>query len=283
MWPFTVLAPVAAKLAGYSRPVIATEHSVLSKQYQNYGYLHRFFLRMSMAIGYRQVAARVAVSRGVADDLAVLSGVKRLNFTTIYNPIFSNHDVAGKDLKSVNALWGNVSGYRIVSVGRFKAEKNHSLLLVAFANLGTVDAYLMLVGEGPLQATLETQAEALGIRNRVIFAGFQRDPVPFYMTADLFVLASNYEGFGNVIVEALSCGIPVVSTDCPAGPAEILNNGEFGTLVPVNDAPSLTEAMRLALSSPHDAEKLKRRAKDFTPEISAKKYIDLIEKLTKSS
>jgi glycosyltransferase involved in cell wall biosynthesis len=123
---------------------------------------------------------------------------------------------------------------------------------------------------------LRALAGELGLASQVIFAGFHSDPTPFYRTADLFVLSSDYEGFGNVIVEALACGTPVVSTDCPSGPAEIFENGLHGRLVPVRDAPALANAMREALSAPHDPAALKRRASDFAPSIAAKRYLELL-------
>ena len=103
------------------------------------------------------------------------------------------------------------------------------------------------------------------------------DPTPFYQTADIFVLSSDYEGFGNVIVEALACGTPVVSTDCPAGPREILNDGEFGTLVPVGDEAALAEGIMSTLRQKPDAEKLRGRARDFSPRKTALKYLELLD------
>lgn len=134
----------------------------------------------------------------------------------------------------------------------------------------------MLLGQGENEAMLRGEAAALGIADRVIFAGFHADPSPFYATADLFALSSDYEGFGNVIVEALSFGLPVVSTNCPSGPDEILGGGRWGRLTPVGDADALARAMDEALNGPHDREALKRRAADFAPEIAARKYLDLL-------
>jgi glycosyltransferase involved in cell wall biosynthesis len=134
----------------------------------------------------------------------------------------------------------------------------------------------MLVGTGQGEAGLRAIAGDLGIAGRVIFAGFHPDPTPFYWTADLFVLSSDYEGFGNVIVEALACGTPVVSTDCPSGPAEILEHGKYGSLVPVGDPDALAKAMEAALTAQCDAAILKQRASDFAPAIAAKRYLELL-------
>lgn len=105
--------------------------------------------------------------------------------------------------------------------------------------------------------------------------GFLRDSVPYYQRADLFVLSSQVEGFGNVVVEALATGTPVVSTDCMSGPREILADGRFGTLVPVGDAAALADAMVQCLKSEHDPEALKSRAQDFTID----KAVDAYERL----
>jgi glycosyltransferase involved in cell wall biosynthesis len=158
-----------------------------------------------------------------------------------------------------------------------KDEKNQALLFHAFALLlETVDARLMLLGEGPLRGKLEALSRKLGVADKIVMPGFVTDPAPFYRTADLFVLSSDYEGFGNVIVEALACGLPAVSTDCPSGPAEILENGRFGQLTPVGDAVALADAMAESLAAEHDREALRRRAADFSPARAAKQYLQLL-------
>jgi glycosyltransferase involved in cell wall biosynthesis len=118
--------------------------------------------------------------------------------------------------------------------------------------------------------------DELGLGARVILAGFFPNPAVCYETADLFVLSSEHEGFGNVLVESLSFGLPVISTDCPAGPAEILGHGRWGDLVPPGDAEALAVAMAAALARPVDREALKARAAQFTPEIAARRYLGLV-------
>lgn len=134
----------------------------------------------------------------------------------------------------------------------------------------------MLLGKGEEEAALRALAVELGISDKVIFAGFHADPSAFYATADLFVLSSDYEGLPTVLIEALSFGVPVVSTDCPSGPAEILENGRWGRLVPMGDAGALARAMAEALRAPVDREALRRRAADFSPEIAAQRYLTLL-------
>ena len=275
MWPLTAIAPMM-RLAGYRGRVVVSEHGILSAQYRDWGYAHRIALRGSMAMAYRLAHARIGVSSGVAGDLAALSGLSRSKFEVINNPVPPRPASDSQALSAADALWSTPTGARIVTVGSMKPVKNHPFLLKAFAKMDHPDARLMLVGSGEGEASLRALAVDLAIADRVIFAGFHPDPTPFYQTADLFVLSSDYEGFGNVIVEALACGTPVVSTDCPSGPAEILENGKYGYLTPVGDETALAQTMKTALAAPHDPGPLKRRASDFAPAIAAKRYLKLL-------
>lgn len=276
MWPLTVIAPLAQRLSGHRCKVLVSEHCVLSAQYAEWGQLHRVVLRASMALGYRLTAHRMGVSSGVVNDIAALAGLHSDTFNVVHNPLSPRPDPAVSALQKANALWSGPEGERIVTVGSLKAQKNYPLLLRAFARLNRPNARLMFVGDGPCRRALLSLAKDLGVADRVVFTGFHSEPTPFYKSANLFVLSSDYEGFGNVIVEALSCGLPVVSTDCPSGPAEILQGGRFGHLVPVGDATALTRAMENTLAAPVDREALICRASDFAPEIAARKYLDLL-------
>ena len=276
MWPLTVCAPIARSLSSHQCSVVISEHNPLSIQYKSWGRLHNIGLRASTALAYRMADARIAVSSGVASDLAALSGMSKKQFSVVYNPIPAHRKPSTKAIENAARFWNGDKGPRILTVGSLKKQKNHDLLLQSFARLSSPAARLVLLGQGPLEGELRNRASELGIADRVSFAGFRSDPTPFYRSADLFVLSSDYEGFGNVIVEALACGTPVVSTDCPSGPSEILLDGEFGTVVPVGDAEALSRAMAEALTADHDPEKLKQRARDFSPERAAKAYLDLL-------
>ncbi len=277
MWPLTVLAPIGRLLSGHHCRLVSSEHCVLSKQYASWGAIHRIALRTSMGVGYRMADACHGVSRGVANDMARLAALRSNRVHSIHNPIPARPQPTPDALALAEALWGVGAGERVLSVGSFKAQKNHSLLLRAFATMHRSDsARLILLGEGAGEADLRVLATGLGIGEKVIFAGFHADPTPFYSSADLFVLSSTYEGFGNVIVEALACGTPVVSTDCPAGPREILADGEFGRLVPVGDVEALAQAMQAALEAPSNAAALKARAQDFSIEKAMDEYERLL-------
>lgn len=278
MWPLTVVAPFAGYLSRDSHrcTIAVTEHNTLSIQYRGRGLAHELSLRASTAVGYRLADARVGVSAGVAADMSRLSGIARRRFAVIHNPIPKQLPPSPSEINQLQASWGEGSGERILTVGSLKPQKNQCLLLNALAKLSHKKARLLLVGKGSEEAALRRLVDSLGIANRVVFAGFVQDPRPYYSAADLFVLSSNYEGFGNVIVEALSCGTPVVSTDCPSGPREILQNGKHGILVPIGDTEALAGAIDAALSQPHDKERLRARALDFLPVTAARAYLDLL-------
>lgn len=222
---------------------------------------------------YPLASCRLAVSKGVAQDLAALSGLAQDAFHVIYNPAALGR---GRPQFIPEALLG-VFGPLVLSVGTLKAGKRHNLLIEAFARLPVeLGAMLCILGEGSLRPALEQQIRELGLQKRVLLPGFRADPTPWYARADLFVLSSDYEGFGNVIVEALEQGVPVVSTNCPAGPSEILCSGKYGRLVPVGDADALATAMLEALNEEPDREALKTRARDFAADKIAEEYLDVM-------
>ena len=274
MWPLTSYCILAHRFARSRARIVVSDHNSLSIQYKDWGIAHGAVLSTSLATTYRLADARVCVSAGVADDITRLSGIGCDRFTVIYNPISLPTD---GDATGAEAAWQGWTGPRIITVGRLKKQKNHALLIRAFKRLSaTTDARLMILGTGDLEEETKGAVRAAGLADKIFMPGAVADPAPYYRSADLFVLSSDYEGFGNVIVEALACGTPVVSTDCPSGPAEILENGRYGTLVPVGAERALADAMIAALDAEHDAEALKRRAADFAPEIAAEKYLQLL-------
>ena len=277
MWPLTSAAVIGRALSGYRLPLLLVEHITLSQQYSDWGKFHNLALRASLASTYRWANHIAAVSDGAAKDTARLAGLPERRVTVLHNPIPQRALPLPDARLRAEAIWNCPTGQRILTVGSLKDQKNHSLLLHSFARLPRRDARLMLVGQGQNETMLRRLGTDLGIADRVIFAGFHPDPSPFYATANLFVLSSDYEGLPTVLIEALSFGTPVVSTDCPSGPAEILENGRFGRLVTVGDADALTQAMDAALSAPPvDRDALRHRAADFSPEIAAHKYLDLL-------
>lgn len=275
MWPLTVIAPLAAKMAGFKGCVIISEHSPLSIAYAKKGNLHHMVMKASQALTYRLAGERIAVSSGVADDLANLSGLPRDKFKVIYNPAAMGNIPTEPPAKP--HILQNANGPILLAVGTLKKVKRFDLLINAFARLPKeLNARLCIVGEGPLRADLEQQIASLGLTEKVLLPGYFADMSAWYAHADLFVLSSDYEGFGNVIVEAMEYGLPIVSTDCPSGPREILCNGKYGALTPVGNSELLADAILNALHSKHDHHALKLRAQDFTVNKIADQYLTVM-------
>jgi glycosyltransferase involved in cell wall biosynthesis len=274
IWPLPIIALVAARLAGVRTRVVLSEHCALGMQYGS-SRATRVSLNLSTRLFYRLADRIICVSKGVATDLQRVSGLSANRTTVVYNPIEQPTSLFKPDADAVKA-WPSAK-YRILSVGTLKAQKNHRLLIEAFAKLGAeVDASLLILGEGPERRQLEDLIARLGLQDRVRLHGFTSDTWSYYAAASLFVLSSDYEGFGNVLVEALAWGLPIVSTDCEAGPSEILRDGEFGTLVDCGSAEALAQAMRPALDQPVDAARLKGRARDFSPDKAVGGYLEAL-------
>jgi glycosyltransferase involved in cell wall biosynthesis len=278
MWPLTVVAPLARRISGHPCRLILAEHALLSRQYRRLGLTHGMILRASLALGLRAADARVGVSSGVVADVATLAGMRQSAFAVVPNPVPARAHPDAAAREEAEREWRAPRGSRMLTVGRLKPEKNHGLMLEAFARLRErEDATLMIVGDGPERARMEALAGTLGIAGRVRFAGLRVDPSAHYATADLFLLSSEQEGFGNVLVEAMHAGLKIVSTDCPAGPREVLEDGRHGLLVPPGDASAFAAAIETALAAPPPDQKLLRaRAAAFAPATAASRYLDLI-------
>lgn len=219
----------------------------------------------------------VAASEGVLQDLASISTPAARNACVVYNPVVEG-ELCRKADQSVTHPWLNERDVPVIlGVGRLVPQKNFDLLFRAFTRVQeTRDARLLVLGDGNQRGQLESQAKELGIEDKVDLPGFVRNPYPFMAKASLFVLSSDYEGFGIVLAEALACGCPVVSTNCPSGPREILEDGKWGRLVPVGDEEALAEAMCTSLAEEHDPERLRERAMDFSVDRVVDEYLEVL-------
>jgi len=262
--------------------LIITLHNTLSAEARKGGKYRLLPLLYRSSIQWAD--AIVVVSEGVRDDFASLVDCRNRHLTVIYNGIVTA-DFDARAAMPVEHPWFNDTLPVFVAAGRLVEQKGFDTLVRAFAELTPAcDAKLAILGEGPMRQNLEHLVEELGVGERVSLLGFQSNPLPFMRHATAFVLSSVHEGFGNVLVEALACGVPVISTDCPHGPAEILRNGDYGTLVPVGDIKSLAEAMRGALGRPRiSREILQARGCEFTLSTCGQKYLALFEELESRS
>jgi glycosyltransferase involved in cell wall biosynthesis len=169
----------------------------------------------------------------------------------------------------------------VIAIGRLVRQKRFDILIEALSNVLTeIDARLIILGDGPDRELLERLVEDLGIPDKVSFEGFQINPYKFLSKAAVFVLSSQREGLPMVILEAIACGIPVVSTDCPSGPREILENGRCGLLVPVNDVNAIANGIKKLLNDKNLRKEFstlgRERAKYFSIDKIVKQYENVI-------
>lgn len=271
----------ARRLAGVPTRVMVTEHNALSPKNDRTGIGGAQWLARLPLIGqvYARADVVLAVSDGVADDLSAVTGLARSRIATVYNPVIKS-DLARRAGEPAPHPWlaGSGTAPVIVATGRLAPQKNFPLLLRAFALLRQQrPARLLILGEGRQRPQLEALIAELGLGEDVALPGFVTNPYAVFARASLFVLSSDFEGLGNVLIEAMACGCPVVSTNCPSGPAEILEGGRLGELVPVNDAATLSAAMRRALDTPvASSDALRLRGTYFSQERSAERYLELL-------
>jgi len=270
---------LVAIAAHYSAKVdtrlIISEHNTLSISAESI----KDKLVMHIAANIYPIADHVvAVSEGVQRDLYANTRLISGMVSMIYNPIDVD-TIREQAVEPTENKWLTDDSYQVVlSGGRHETQKGFDTLLKAFAQVEQDNVRLILFGKGPETESLKDCAATLGIEDRVCFPGFVKNPYSYMAAADVFVLSSEYEGFGIVLIEAMACGCPVVSTDCESGPAEILEDGKYGPLVPVNDDAALAGAINKVLCDPTDPEALQTRVDDFDIETAISQYESLFMK-----
>ncbi len=240
--------------------LIISEHNTLSISAESI----KDQLIMRIAANVYPIADHVvAVSEGVRRDLYANTRLTSGTVSMIYNPI--DVDAIRRQAVDQNEhKWLIDDSYHVVlSGGRHETQKGFDTLLKSFARFEQDNLRLILFGKGPETESLKNRTAALGIEDRVHFPGFVKNPYSYMAAADVFVLSSKYEGFGLVLLEAMACGCPVVSTDCKSGPAEILEDGKYGPLVSVDDDAALAAATKEVLRDPINSEMLQARVDDF--------------------
>ncbi|MGB5006492.1 MAG: glycosyltransferase [Ferruginibacter sp.] len=240
---------------GYRGKVIMCERTHQTTMQESHSTIYRIFSKFMVMFSYKRADLVLANSYAMKTDLIENFKIKT-PVRVIYNPI---------DLEFIKTHVDDDPGFvfekgvfHFVNVGGFRKEKNHLLLMQAFFILKHLPCKLLIVGGGVMEGELKQKVYDLGLMDKVIFCGFDKNPFKFVSRSDCFVLSSDVEGFPNVLIEALACGKPVISTDCSSGPRELLapatdlhhraiNNyeiGEYGILTPINDVISLAAAMK---------------------------------------
>lgn len=265
-----------------STKVIISIRTHLTTEYKkNSNKKNKFIMPLLSRIFYPKVDSIVAVSKGVADDASEFLKIPREKINVIYNPIVDETIEKLSKVKVNHKFFKENRDYVIIlGAGRLTKQKDFKTLIYAFKEVKkSISCKLVIVGEGEERGKLQSLIKKLGIEEDTDLVGFVQNPYCFMKNADLFVLSSAWEGFGNVIVEAMATGTNVVSTNCPSGPSEILDNGNFGELVEVGDYIQLSKAIINTLKNPKPQKILKSRAKYFSVDNTLFEYKKLIEKV----
>jgi glycosyltransferase involved in cell wall biosynthesis len=275
-----LLALWARRLAGLSVRMVISERIHLSSHLRDRAKRRKWRWRFIMPLlrrMYPEADRIIAVSRGVADDLSNLVGLPPERVTTVYNPVVDS-ELAKKAEAPIDHPWF-VPGAPpvIIAAGRLAEQKDIPTLLQAFAQVRAQrQARLLLLGEGEMRRKLEALARELGVDQDVSLPGFTSNPFAFMARAAVFVLSSAYEGLPGVLIQALACGCPVVSTNCPGGAAEILENGQYGRLVPVGDPAAMAQAIISTLDASPDRGLLQKRASLFSVDRAVEQYLEVL-------
>jgi glycosyltransferase involved in cell wall biosynthesis len=271
-----IIALLAKILARVQTRVVVSVHNTLSissKHSNGRARLIPYIARWC----YGWADGVVAVSRGVADDLSNTIKLPRERIRVINNPVVVP-ELFKMAKEPVRGSWFRDGELPVVlSAGRLTAQKDYPTLLRAFSLLiRERPLRLLILGEGEERAKLEALVRSFALEDVVELPGFVKNPYAYMSKAAVFVVSSAWEGFGNVLVEAMAVGTPVVATNCPSGPAEILENGKYGRLVKPSDPDALAEGILAELDRPTDSEILRHRTKEFSYDHIADKYLRLL-------
>lgn len=277
MYYVNIATVIAHFISGTDTKLVLSEHSNIVELNKNLGQLKGFIFTSLMRWAYKKPYAIVAVSNGVANALASKINIDCNKITTIYNPIFSE-ELIKQSQEPVSHPWvKDDSPPLILGIGRLSTPKDFETLIRAFQKVrAKKNCHLVILGEGELRDNLEDLVKSLGLDNYVQLVGFVKNPYAWMSKANLFVLSSIREGFGNVLVEAMACGTPVVSTDCPSGPSEILEKGVWGELIPPGNSDLLAKAIINSLENPIKKD-VRSRAAFFSIEKSVNQYYDIFK------
>jgi glycosyltransferase involved in cell wall biosynthesis len=259
-----------------SRPrLVGSEHSYVT----DIGYrgdrtlISSVLYSFSARLGYRLLDAVIVPSNGIAERLRTQRLVASKKVHVIPNPIDLRWVEASEVTESRSS-----SCIELLAVGRLEVEKDYPTMIRSVHLLSkSVNVILNILGEGNSRSNLQILINELGLTDRIFLIGQVSELSHWYQRADILLLSSIYEGFGNVLVEALAHGVPVVSTDCQAGPREIISNNSYGKLVPVGDHVAMAEAIKDVLKQTHDKKILKSRAEDFESSKVCNRYLEVLK------
>ena len=261
-------------LTGLPRRLIVTERSLSTLLFHSHPRLELRILPFLTSLFYRYADQIVAVSKGVEEHLRA-KGVPADKIAVVYNPIDLNRIVSLAKDPILHPWFSQAKLPIILSVGRLSFEKNFVLLLQALrALIERVEARLLILGEGEDRPILERKVRALGLEGKVDMPGFDPNPFKYMKRAAVFVLPSRFEGLPGVLIQAAALSVPIVATDCPGGSKEILEDGKWGALVPLEDPIAMAKAIERGLRG--ELPDPSPRAQDFAAEKVVEQYLTLL-------
>jgi glycosyltransferase involved in cell wall biosynthesis len=274
----------ARRLAGVATRVLVSERSAPSEMLSKAKNWRSRFLPGLMNRTYQQADVIVAVSQELRDNLAAVANIPKQRIKAIYNPVVGPEVLEAAAASVTHPWFAPGQPPMILAVGRLSTQKDYPSLIRAFAMVRAKrHVRLVILGAGRDQQKTEQRQEEIAslageleVGADVHAAGFAANPYAYMARSAVLALSSLYEGLPAVLIQAMACGCPVVSTDCPSGPREILEDGRYGPLVPVGDVPALTAAIDTVLTQPPDKDLLRRRAQDFTVESSVDGYLQAL-------
>lgn len=277
----------ARQLSGVATPILLRLGTNLSGALAHRHPARRWLRYAPIRWSYPRIERIVAVSEGVAANTAQIARYPHERISVIRNPVITASLQQQARLPCPHpwlAAEARAKTPVIVGAGRLEVQKDFPTLIKAFAALrARRTARLVIIGDGGLRNPLERQVRELGLGDDVDLPGFQPNPYPFLANASVFALSSRWEGSPNVLTEAMALGTPVVATDCPSGPRELLADGRFGPLVAMRDACALAAALEQTLDAPLDAEVLRGAVREYTDERSARHYLALLDELARGA
>jgi glycosyltransferase involved in cell wall biosynthesis len=275
-----VLSVLTRAVSSRRTKLFVSCHTSLRLNAGNSPWVRDQWLPLAVRLTYRHADGVIAVSGGVADTLAQITRLPRERLKVLYNPVVTPGFEADAAAPLDHPWFQTGQPPVVLGVGSLGPEKDFGTLLRAFALVRAQrPARLVILGEGRERVALEHLAVELGVQADVALPGWVANPYSYMARAGVFVLSSRWEGFGLVIAEALACGTSVVSTDCPSGPSEILENGRHGMLVPMQDPDAMAKAILDTLGRAPDRDALQRRARDFTLEKVVREYLNYFDSL----
>lgn len=266
------LTAVATRVAGIDARTVVCIQTMTSHQLSQRDRHHRTWTRLTRHC-YRLVDTVIAVSEEVKRDAAASLGIPIDSITTVHQPTVTP-SLLEQSREPIDHPWfGDGSPPVVLGVGRLDPQKNFTSLITAFKRVReTEDARLLVLGDGEMRPTLERHVDRLGLEDVVSMPGTIPNPYPYMRQASVFALPSRTEAVPLALIEALACGCPVVSTRCSSGPIEVLENGTYGELVPVDDPSELAKAIVSTLQAPPSKSLLRERSRDFSVTTIADEY-----------